>query len=233
MRERWAQPLLSEQVQPGYMLFLQTPGFEKRPDGLKISWKTFRENADGRGAIPMTGSPRRRPGKRHTSLGTPLLSEDPLQPDAVAPLRRNTRSLVQGTGIGWLAGNPIRQRMAEIASNRLRDGEGGWKHWWGRAELVSIVGESDEVLGVGGLGLSQHSLFLPRSSGHRHDRCQSFLKVSSPSAGHCLPSGTWGQELGAWRGVSGRTTSSVGSPLAWESARLGSKLHPQHLTVRF
>lgn len=121
---------------------------------------------------------------------------------------------MQGMGIGWLAGNPIRQRMAEIASNRLRDGEGGWKHWWGSAKLVSIVGESDKVLGVGGLGPSQHSLFLPRSSGHRHDRCQSFLKVSSPSAGHCLPSGTWGQELGAWRGVSGRTTSSVGSPLA-------------------
>lgn len=134
---------------------------------------------------------------------------------------------MQGMGIGWLAGNPIRQRMA---SNRLRDGEGGWKHWWGRANLVSIVGESDKVLGVGGLGPSQHSLFLPRSSGHRHNAASHSSRSALPllatvfSVGLgvrswvCLQGSEWKDHLLGW------------SPLVWESARLGSKLHPQHLT---
>lgn len=49
--------------------------------------------------------------------------------------------------MGSGAGNPVRQRMAEITSSRLRDGEGGWKGWWGRAQLLSMAGQSDEALG--------------------------------------------------------------------------------------
>lgn len=143
---------LSDQLESGCLFFCKNPAFGRGPGGLEGSGRCLILGGLKGKCRQTWGRPddwaasleRRRQalgrghGNRRTSPRVALPGKELPQPEAAAPLCAPGARCTEGTGRGLAS--PVTQGMAEMASDRLRDGREAGRDGGARTESVSVAG---------------------------------------------------------------------------------------------